>query len=91
MPFTFDGSWISKPKVYGPLKVFIEKRKGGYVTIIKNLPMEKEEAVAFTSGLKKYLGVGGTIKEELIEFQGDKKDLVVKYLQEKGFKVAMGK
>lgn len=85
MPFTFEGEWIPHKKIYPPLKVYLEKRRGAFVTIIKNLPLEGEEVKEFTSQLKKYLATGGSFKENLVEIQGDHLEKVNLFLKSKGF------
>jgi translation initiation factor 1 len=87
MPFTFDGNWIPTPKQYPPIKVFKEKRKGSEITVLKNLPMEADELKVLVSQIKKHLATGGTIKGDCVEFQGDKLDLLIRFLKEKGFKI----
>jgi translation initiation factor 1 (eIF-1/SUI1) len=66
-------------------KVYLEKRRGAFVTIIKNLPLESEEAKEFTSQLKKSLATGGSFKENLVEIQGDHLEKVKLFLKSKGF------
>ena len=87
MPFTFDGNWIPTPKIYPPIKVFKEKRKGSEITVVKNLPLESEDLKLLVSQIKKILATGGTIKGACVEFQGDKLDLLIRFLKEKGFKI----
>ncbi len=87
MPFTLDGTWIPTKKIYPPIKVYKEKRKGSDITVVKNLPMETEDLKVVVSQLKKQLATGGTIKGDVVEFQGDKLDLLVQFLKEKGFKI----
>ena len=48
-----------------------EKRRGKIVTIVKPFYLEKSELLALIKRLKKKLGVGGTVKENTLEFQGD--------------------
>lgn len=87
MPFTLDGTWIPTPKVYPPIKVYKEKRKGSEITVVKNLPMEADDLKQLVSQIKKHLATGGTIKGDIVEFQGDKLELLVRFLKEKGFKI----
>lgn len=54
-------------------KIFLEKRGGKTVTIIKNLHTygtDRLESIA--KELKTKLATGGTVKDGLIELQGDK-------------------
>lgn len=86
MPFTFGGEWIPEKKIYPPIKIFKEKRKGAYVTLIKNIPLEGSELKQFASELKKHLGSGGTLKEGIMEIQGDKVVEIQAFLTNKGLK-----
>jgi len=75
----------------GIVRLFRESRKGNGVTLIKGLPVEvnlKELAKA----LKKKLGVGGSIKEGVIEVQTDQRELIKQYLEQKNYivKIAGG-
>lgn len=90
MPFTFDGEWIPKKKEYPPLKIMKEKRKGSFVTIIRNIPLENEELKALVSKLKKHLACGGSLKESEVEIQGDKMAEVAEFLVSQGIKVPKG-
>ena len=87
MPITFEGNWIPTPKVYPPIKIYKEKRKGSDLTIVKNLPLEGDDLKELVSSMKKHLATGGTIKGDCIEFQGDKLEILVKFLKQKGFKI----
>ncbi|MDP1835903.1 MAG: translation initiation factor [Chlamydiales bacterium] len=92
MPFTVDGQWVpSKSGATGqppkrPVKVRKEKRGNAVVTVVINLPATEEELKELGSFLKKRLGGGGTVKNGVIEVQGDKEELVRKLLLEKGIK-----
>jgi len=48
-----------------------EKRRGKVVTIVKPFCLEKQKLQALLKALKKKLGTGGTLKENILEFQGD--------------------
>ncbi len=48
-----------------------EKRRGKVVTIVKPFYLEKKELQSLLKSLKKGLGTGGTVKENMLEFQGD--------------------
>lgn len=86
MPFTLGGDWVAKPKHYPPIKIFKEKRKGSYTTLIKNIPLEEPELKLFVSELKKQLATGGSLKEGVVEIQGDKVEEVRALLSAKGWK-----
>jgi translation initiation factor 1 len=64
-----------------------EKRRGKVVTIVKPFYLDKNNLQALVKMLKKKLGTGGTVKENSLEFQGDIKESVKKYLLEEGYGV----
>jgi len=86
MPFNMFGDFIPekeeiKPK--GPVKVFLEKRKKSFVTVVTNLPLTDQEQKDLCSEIKKKLGCGGSYKNNRLEFQGDKTEKVKIFLKEK--------
>jgi translation initiation factor 1 len=62
-------------------------RKGKGVTIIAGVPLAHAEMQALATHLKKRCGSGGTLKDGVIEIQGDHRDLVVEELQKRGWNV----
>ncbi len=62
-------------------------RKGKGVTLITGIPLEEKELKAFAKLLKARCGTGGTVKDGVVEIQGDQRDLLVPLLQEKGWQV----
>ena len=62
-----------------PLICKYEKRKGKPITIIEGYN-------GADSDFKQLLSVGGSFKNEQIIIQGDYRDRIMKFLQEKGFK-----
>lgn len=62
-------------------------RKGKGVTLIKGLLLKNNELKGLAKELKKKCGVGGAVKEGDIEIQGDHRDLLLKLLTDKGYKV----
>jgi len=64
-------------------------RKGKGVCIITGLDLEDSELTKLAAELKKRCGCGGSIKDGLIEIQGDKRDLLKELLEQKGFKVKL--
>lgn len=64
------------------------KHRGGKtVTIITGIPGNNEAIAALAQQLKKLCGSGGTLKEGVIEIQGDHRDKVQAKLTELGYKV----
>jgi translation initiation factor 1 len=63
-----------------------EKRRGKVVTIVKPFYMPKSELQIILKELKKSMGVGGTLKDEKMEFQGEIEAKLKENLQRIGFK-----
>jgi len=62
-------------------------RKGKGVTLISGLNLDPKALKTLAKELKQRCGTGGTIKDEIIEIQGDQRDLLLDLLQQQGFKV----
>jgi translation initiation factor 1 len=62
-------------------------RKGKGVTLVTGIPLDDKELKAFAKTLKAKCGTGGTIKDGVIEIQGDQRDVLVPLLQAKGWLV----
>jgi len=60
-------------------------RKGKTVTLISGLPLEQEELKKLGKLLKTKCGCGGTVKNGIIEIQGDVRNVVLSELKERGF------
>ncbi len=52
-------------------------RKGKGVTVISGLPLGSDELDQLATQLKKRCGSGGTVRDGLIEIQGDHRDVLV--------------
>jgi translation initiation factor 1 len=52
-------------------------RKGKGVTVITGLPLASPALEQLAAGLKKRCGSGGTVRDGIIEIQGDHRDLLV--------------
>ena len=63
-----------------------EKRNGKPVTLVGRFELAENEKKSVLKLLKKKLGTGGTINNEWIEIQGDKKDAIIKVLESDGWK-----
>jgi translation initiation factor 1 len=57
------------------------------VTIVTGVPMDAEGLRLLSKELKQKCGTGGTVKEGVIEIQGDHRDRLVGQLEERGYKV----
>ncbi len=63
-------------------------RKGKGVTIVYGVPIKNsDELIIFAKKLKQKLGTGGTVKNGVIEIQGDQRDALIIELEKQGFKV----
>lgn len=65
----------------------IAGRNGKSVTVIKGLALNAMELVDLAKQLKTACGSGGTVKDGVIEVQGDHCDRVIATLTAKGYKV----
>lgn len=70
-----------------PVRVGREtKGRGGKgVTVITGLRLSVAELEAIAGELKRRCGSGGTVKEGVIEIQGDHRDAIVVALRARGF------
>lgn len=64
-------------------------RKGKGVTLIKELPAQPQLLADYASQLRKHCGVGGSVKDQVIELQGDQRDTVKAWLEQRGFRVKL--
>lgn len=62
-------------------------RKGGGVTTVAGAPISGEALAALCTELKKRCGSGGTLKDGVIEIQGEHRDALVAYLTGRGWNV----
>ena len=60
-------------------------RAGKGVTTITGLPLSLAEIEALATKLKKRCGSGGTVREGVIEIQGDHRDVIVAELNKMGW------
>lgn len=69
-----------------PLICKYEKRKGKPTTIIEGYTGANSDFKQLAKEIKQLLSVGGSFKNEQIIIQGDYRDTIMKFLQQKGFK-----
>ncbi|MCF8030217.1 MAG: translation initiation factor Sui1 [Desulfohalobiaceae bacterium] len=62
-------------------------RKGKGVTLVRGLPLEEEALKKLAQKLKSKCGSGGTVKDGVIEIQGNHRDQLVEVLQKEGYTV----
>jgi len=64
-------------------------RKGKGVCLITGVDLDDAALDKLAAELKKKCGCGGSVKEGVIEIQGDKRDLLKQLLETKGMKVKL--
>jgi translation initiation factor 1 len=62
-------------------------RKGKGVTVVTGVPLRGEALAALASELKRLCGSGGTLRDGVIEIQGDHRDRLVTELAGRGWTV----
>jgi len=60
-------------------------RRGKAVTTVSGVPVDDAELKELAGKLKKRCGVGGSVKDGVIEIQGDHRDVVVAILKAEGY------
>jgi len=78
-----------RPKGDGIVRVSRESkgRAGKGVTLVTGLPLDDDALAKLAGELKKRCGSGGTVKDGVIEIQGEQRDLLVAELARRGFTV----
>ncbi len=76
------------PKSDGKIRVqsATKGRKGKGVSLIRGLPLEGPALKEFAKKLKQKCGTGGTVRNGVIEIQGDHRDFLVEHLNTLGYK-----
>ncbi len=62
-------------------------RGGKIVSLVTGLSMDEESLKKLAADLKRRCGTGGTIKDGVIEIQGDHRDVLVAELKARGYTV----
>ena len=62
-------------------------RGGKSVTLVKNLILSEEDMKELAKRLKQVCGSGGTVKDSIIEIQGEHREKVAEELKKIGYKV----
>jgi translation initiation factor 1 len=60
-------------------------RRGKAVTTVAGMPLDDDGLRALAGRLKKRCGVGGSVKDGVIELQGDHRDVVLEVLGADGY------
>ena len=61
-------------------------RNGKKATIVANLTLDDENLKVLAANLKRHCGVGGSARGGEILIQGDKRDAVLQFLKDQGYK-----
>ncbi|MEH6453636.1 MAG: stress response translation initiation inhibitor YciH [Psychromonas sp.] len=64
-------------------------RKGKGVTLIKGLQLDEKALKALAKEIKKRTGTGGSIKDFVIEIQGDQREIIKTFLEQKKYTVKL--
>jgi translation initiation factor 1 len=64
-------------------------RRGKAVTTVYDVPLPDDGLKELAGRLKKRCGVGGSVKDGVIELQGDHRDVVVEVLRGDGYDVVL--
>ena len=67
----------------------VKGRGGGTVIVISGIPLPATQTKELAGVLKKKCGCGGTVKDGVIEIQGDHRETLSAELQARGFKVKL--
>ncbi|HSK66255.1 MAG TPA: translation initiation factor [Anaerolineales bacterium] len=62
-------------------------RGGKTVTLIKKLVLSEEDLKELAKKLKQICGSGGTVREDVIEIQGEHREKIAEALKKMGYKV----
>jgi translation initiation factor 1 len=78
-----------RPRGDGIVRVRREQkgRRGKTVTVIEGVPLAEDDLRALAGELKRRLGTGGSIKDGVIEIQGDHRDALIAELEGRGLTV----
>ena len=63
-----------------------KKRRGKTVTVIRDLQLTPQDLKSLSRTLKKACGSGGTVKDGVIEIQGDHREKIAARLRAMGYK-----
>lgn len=62
-------------------------RGGKSVTVIKNLVLSEDDLKTLAKKIKQDCGVGGTVKDGVIEIQSEQREKIAAVLQKLGYKI----
>jgi translation initiation factor 1 len=64
-------------------------RKGKGVTTVSGIPLAEAELKQLAKKLKQRCGTGGSVKDGIVEIQGDQRELIKSMLEAEGYKVKL--
>lgn len=64
-------------------------RKGKGVSVVTGLPLAREALETLAGELRKRCGAGGTVRDGVVEIQGDHRELLAKELEKRGYRVRL--
>jgi translation initiation factor 1 len=62
-------------------------RRGKIVSTVTGVPLDEDALESLAGELKRRCGTGGSVKDGVIEIQGEHRDALVEELEQRGFKV----
>lgn len=89
LPSCSCGGQRSQEKSDGIVRIKRETkgRKGKGVTIVTGISLDSDGLLELAKKLKQQCGSGGTVKDGVIEIQGDHRDVLVQTLMKQGYTV----
>lgn len=77
------------PRGNGVVRICLDTkgRKGKNVTLVSGILSSDDGLEKIARQLKQKCGAGGTVKERVVEIQGDHRNLIAAELEKQGFKV----
>ena len=75
----------------GKVRISLDKkgRKGKGMTLIVGLPLPASELKKLAKELKQKSGVGGAVKDGIIEIQGDQRQLMLEEMNKRGYQAKL--
>jgi translation initiation factor 1 len=67
----------------------VKGRRGKTMTVVTGVPLDESGLQKLATELKRKCGAGGTVKDGVIEIQGDHRDLVAAELTKRGYTVKL--
>lgn len=86
-----DNSAKTAPASDGIVRIQRETkgRKGKGVTLVTGLPLEEKDLKTLAKKLKQVCGSGGSVKNYIIEIQGDHREVIKAHLEKLGHTVKL--